>query len=440
MTFTTRTRIVAVLFAAPCCALAIALRADDSDNPWDLDPRFGEWKTLFNGKDLSGWQTAKPAQAGGQNLWVVEDGALTNVRGGVNDICTVEEWSDYELVLEYKLPEREKPDAANGNSGVYLRGTCEIQVYDSYGTSDKDLSNADAGAIYGVGYVPLTNVQKKPGEWNRFRVIHVGHRITVYHNDVLIQDNVYQDRPTGGAMSRYPTGDKHPLTGEKGPLMLQGDHTKVWYRNIRIRPLCAGPGWRPLWNGKDLSEFTARGDSRAKDGLRWEVRDNAFTNKSQGGSGHDIWTKESFGNFLVFYQYKGDTGRPANLNLEDASGNSGFYLRDQWEIQVHSPGGDKKAQGKHGDASLYSYHAPARISHNGDDRWNTMCVRLVGNAITVWQNGILIHDKVVLPTRTDNHGEPTKAFSTAPFKLQGDHGKVWFTNLRILPLPDDAKE
>ena len=65
-----------------------------------------------------------------------------------------------------------------------------------------------------------------------------------------------------------------------------------------------------------------------------------------------------------------------------------------------------------------------------------MCVKLVDNKISVWQNGILIHDNTSVPTRTDNHRVKPPVFSKGPFKLQGDHGKVWFTNMKILPLPD----
>src|SRR5437867_571685 len=83
----------------------------------------------------------------------------------------------------------------------------------------------------------------------------------------------------------------------RGWIMFQGDHSQVWFRNLRIRPLVApSDGWRPLWNGKNLVEFNARGDQRAKDGLRWKVEDGAFTNTQWRGDGHDIWTNDSFGN------------------------------------------------------------------------------------------------------------------------------------------------
>ncbi|MAM45622.1 MAG: hypothetical protein CMJ91_02930 [Planctomycetes bacterium] len=411
-------RLSLLLFCIFCVSNTPLAAADEGR---DIDAGFGEWKVLFDGKTTAGWQNAKPKrQAGGKNLWAVEDGSLANIRGGVNDICTVDEFTDYELEIEYKIP-------AKGNSGVYLRGTCEVQIFDSFGKADKDLSKADAGAIYGVGYVALKNAQKKPGEWNKYRILHVGHRITVWHNGVLIQDNVFQDQFTGSAMVVYPRTQRK-LTADKGPIMLQGDHGKVWYRNIRIRPLCTAKGWTPLWNGKDLSEFTAKNDRRAKKGLLWAVEDHAFTNTSAGGGGHDIWTKASFGNFLVMYQYRAEP--------KIHGGNSGFYLRDQWEIQIHGPRGGGKRESKHGDGALYSYFPPARLSNNGKNRWNTMCVKLVDNKITVWQNGILIHDNTTVPSRTDNHRVKPPVFSKKPFKLQGDHGKVWFTNMKILPLPD----
>ena len=376
---------------------------------------FGKWVPLFNGKDTTGWTNAKGAD-GDKNRWTVEDGALTNETKGVNDACTVDEFEDYELEIEYKVPK-------GGNSGVYLRGAVEVQVYDSHGQKPTD---HDAGAIYG-GFIPLANPSKPAGEWNKFRILHIGPRITVWHNDVLVQDNIVRAAPTNGQMLTHPKS-KNKIDGRKGPIMLQGDHEKVWYRNIRIRPLfAAAAGWKPLWNGKDLSEFTARGDGRAKDGLVWKVEDGAFTNTKSASQGHDIWTGQPYGNFLVHYAYKSD---PA---VE--GGNAGFYLRDQWEIQIYR---ETKLDDKHTDGCLYSIYTPLVIARNKPDQWNHMDVKVEGMKIWVWQNGKLLHDGRILETRTDNHAVATKAFSKAPFKLQGDHGKVWFTSLYIKPLPDSG--
>jgi hypothetical protein len=378
---------------------------------------FGKWKALFNGKDTSGWQKAKPSQPGETLRWAAEDGTLTNTHSGGEgqDLSTSEEFKDYELELEYRIPK-------GGNSGVYLRGVIEVQIYDSHGK--EKLTSADAGAVYGGNYVALRNAQKPAGEWNKYRVLHIGHHITVWHNDVLIQDNIHVDRPTGGAMTHF---SGRALDVRSGPIMFQGDHSKVWYRNIRIRPLFSPEeGWRPLWNGKDLSELTAR---RRNDELRWTVEDRAFTNTATGGGGHDIWTRESFGNFLVHYAYKSDPTKDG--------GNSGFYLRDQWEIQIYK---QSSLTNKHADGSLYSLYSPLVLARHGPEEWNHMDIKVEGQKIWVWQNGKLIHDGRVCETRTDNHSVPTLKFSKGPFKFQGDHGKVWFTDLYIKPLPDTAIE
>ena len=417
------------LIALACLTLCSTTAIRAADEYRDIDPLFGEWKTLFNGKDLTGWTTAKLRQHKGENKWKVEDGTLTNGKNGQNDICTVEEFADYELEIEYKIP-------GGGNSGVYLRGVCEIQIADSAPKGDKPLGFGDAGAIYGKGgRIALVNAQKPAGQWNKYRVIHVDHHITVWHNGVLIQDNVYQPKRTGGAMGSYTAGPKKgqrfPEEPLSGPLMLQGDHSLVWYRNIRIRPLFAKKGWKSIFNGKDLSQFTGGGD-KPKGSVDTKIK--ALTNTATGGGGHDIWTKEAFENFAVYYQYKPDTGKLSGDNtIQDKSGNSGFYLRNQWEIQIHKP---VKNPNKHHDGALYSYKAADRPSQNGRDRWNHMFVTCIDGKISAWRNGVLIHDKVVLPTRTDSHGTPTPPTGNkAPFKLQGDHGKVWFANLRILPLP-----
>ncbi len=399
-------RIAMLLFAA-LAGRALVAQSED----------FGKWKSLFNGRDVSGWVTAKKEH--GENVWKVDDGALTNGRDGANDLCTALEFRDYELEIEYRIPK-------NGNSGVYLRGQIEIQIFDSAG-KDK-LTSADAGAIYGGNFVALGNAQKPAGEWNKYRVLHVGHRITVWHNDVLIQDNIHADKQTGGAMKVSPASG-HELTTRQGPLMLQGDHSHDWYRNIRIRPLYAdGSGWRPLWNGEDLSAFQARGKNIESG---WNVADHAFTNHQWGSKGFDIWTKEPFGNFLVYYSYRSDP------DIE--GGNSGFYLRDQWEIQILRDSSPDPRGGRHSDGSLYSLYSPLVAARHAPEQWNHMFVKLDGMKIWAWQNGQLIHDGRVCATRTDNHDVPTTGFTRGPFKIQGDHGKVAFSNIWIKELPDTGK-
>jgi hypothetical protein len=83
-------------------------------------------------------------------------------------------------------------------------------------------------------------------------------------------------------------------------------------------------------------------------------------------------------------------------------------------------------------------YPPLKVARNGPEQWNHMDVKVDGMKIWVWQNGVLVHDGRVCERRTDGD-TPTKEWSARPFKFQGDHGKVWFTNLSIKPLPDTPK-
>lgn len=376
---------------------------------------FGAWKTLFNGKDLAGWVNVRGEKAGQPpHRWLVEDGTMTNQSAGVDDICTAEEFENYELELQYRIP-------ARGNSGVYLRGAIEVQIADNSGVTDPaKLSAGHAGGVYGAR-APLANPQKAPNEWNTYIIRHIGHRVTVRHNGTLVQDNIYVPKNTPGCHPKYQGSPT------KGPVMFQGDHSKVWYRAIRIRPIASGEGWRPLFTGvEDLASVfssssrpVADDQNKVKDA--WVLVDHSVSNQK---ANRDMWTREAFGNFLVHYEYRSD---PAS------SGNSGFYLRDQWELQILKT---ESLTSIHTDGAFYDMFPRKALSRTGPDQWNHMEVKVEGMRIWVWQNGVLIHDGVICERRTDNRNAPTLKFSRAPFKFQGDHDKVWFTNLFIKELPD----
>ena len=175
------------------------------------------WIQLFNGKDLTGWKTS-----GDNNSWSAEDGILKNVvpqgKHGRN-IYTEKTFQDFKLHIEFRVPK-------GGNSGVYLRGRKEVQVHDSYGVAKPGSGNC--GGIYSKS-APSSNACKPAGEWNVFDITIQGHAITVIHNGVKIQDKVVVEGHTGGSMG----GE----LGTPGPIMLQGDHTSMEYRNIWIKPL-----------------------------------------------------------------------------------------------------------------------------------------------------------------------------------------------------------
>jgi Domain of Unknown Function (DUF1080) len=214
-----------------------------------------DWIELFNGRDLEGWTARRPHEwrvAGGVRLrdddpeaFAIEPGTGIMVNGDQGrtvDIHTIAEHGSCELHVEFCVPQ-------GSNSGVYLMGQYEIQVLDSWGTPDSELSYASNGGIYGrwiaatrtsyEGHAPRTNASRPPGEWQVFDILFHAPRFDaggakvanarferITHNGVVIHEDVELSGPTRGAWNE----DDIP----RGPLRLQGDHGPVAYRNIRI--------------------------------------------------------------------------------------------------------------------------------------------------------------------------------------------------------------
>ncbi len=177
------------------------------------DPKWGQPIQIFNGKDLSGWKLRSEK---GKGCWSVEDGAMTNSKGCV-DIITEQKFQDFKLALEFKLVEK-------SNSGVYLRGRYEAQIEDNYG---KEPESHGMGGLYGF-LTPKVNASKKPGEWQKYEITLVGRQLTVTLNGQTVIDKEEIPGITGGALDS--------AEGTPGPLMLQGDHGKVWFRNVVLTP------------------------------------------------------------------------------------------------------------------------------------------------------------------------------------------------------------
>src|SRR5205823_1700891 len=135
------------------------------------------------------------------------------------DLVSDENYKDFEVRYEYMVTK-------GSNSGFYLRGRHEIQIFDDGDMKQPGLHSN--GALYIIE--PATfMVSRKPGEWQTVEAKFVGDKVTVFLNGVKIHDKLTVDKPTGGQLD-----DK---VGEPGPFLLQGDHGTVAFRNIRVRRL-----------------------------------------------------------------------------------------------------------------------------------------------------------------------------------------------------------
>jgi Domain of Unknown Function (DUF1080) len=176
-------------------------------------PRWGKPITFFNGRDLTGWKVRDTSKAA---TWRAVDGVLENTPHGT-DIISEQKFTDFKIHVEFKLVDK-------SNSGVYLRGRYEVQIQEDFG---KEPESHNCAGVYGF-VTPSSNPAKKIGEWQTFDITLVGRRVTVVFNDKTVIDNAEIPGITGGALDSNE--------GEPGPIMLQGDHTQVYFRNIVITP------------------------------------------------------------------------------------------------------------------------------------------------------------------------------------------------------------
>jgi hypothetical protein len=171
-------------------------------------PRWGTDTALLNGRDLTGWHVI------GANEWEVADGILRNKKSGGN-LVTDATFTDFKLHAEFRYP-------AGSNSGIYLRGRYEVQIAD---LPDAEPALDGLGAVYGY-LAPSEMAAKKAGEWQTFDITLVGRIVTVVLNGTTIISNATIPGITGAALDSRE--------GEPGPLLIQGDHGPIEFRNLRI--------------------------------------------------------------------------------------------------------------------------------------------------------------------------------------------------------------
>jgi 3-keto-disaccharide hydrolase len=182
---------------------------------------FGKPVALFDGKSLDAWgvqHSDRPMN------WVVEEGTMTNVPKA-NNLVSKEKFSDFRIDAEYKL-------SPKGNSGIYLRGRYEMQVLDDAGTQPESHGHM---SIY-ARKAPDVVASKPAGEWQTAQITLVGNCVSVTLNGKTLHNNARIPGITGGALDAKET--------EPGPIMIQGDHEKVWFRKVVVTPITNARGTR----------------------------------------------------------------------------------------------------------------------------------------------------------------------------------------------------
>lgn len=424
-------------FAVPLSLLAAVAAQQPAAAPQGPRP-------LWNGRDLAGWHgqdhydpyklAAMPADeraklraehdASMAQHWRVERGELVNDGHGAY-LTTDAEFGDAEYSLEYQT-------VALADSGIYLRGCPQVQIWDFTEAGGKWKLGADkgSGGLWNnerYERFPPKVADKPFGEWNRLVIRQVGSLVWVTLNDVVTVDGV--------VMENY-WNRKLPLP-RTGPLQLQTHGGEIRFRNLTVRAIGSDEA-NTILAARDAVGFASLFDGKTFDGWSgatddYEVVDGALQCKA--GRGGALFTKERFADFVVRLQFRLPPG--GNNGLAIRYPGQGDPAHSALEIQVLD---DTAAQ--YAKLEDYQYHGSVYgvvPSHRGYLRpvgeWNFEEVTVRGSRVTVLLNGVPIVDADLagLPSKLEGHVGKDRTEGHFGFCGHGD--PVAFRRVAIRPIP-----
>jgi hypothetical protein len=433
----------AVVFAWVCLG-----RADGGQEPNAPPPGF---VALFNGKNLEGWyghETEDPRKLWALSPeklaahkaktrediakhWRVENGELVNDGSGLY-ATTDKDYGDFEFLVEYKT-------VAKADSGIYLRAIPQVQIWDY----TKEGGKWDIGADKGSGGLwnnspgapgkdPLVLADKPFGEWNKFRIIMVGERVTVFLNDKLVVDHArlenYFDR-------------KIPVFA-KGPIQLQTHGGEIRWRNVFLREIGPDEADRILRDGGFGAKTESQGFTsifNGKDFAGWAgpVNENAVKDGIIFSSSGTIFTKAEYDDFVVRFEFKLPPGGNNGLAIRYPGSGDTAYV-GMCELQVLD-----SEDPQYKDLHPHQYHGSVYgmvPAHRGYLRapnvWNFQQVTVKGSRIKVELNGTAIVDTDLATVDPKSFMYPAETFkgrtrTTGNFGFAGHGAPVQFRGIDI---------
>jgi HEAT repeat protein len=401
------------------------------------------FKPMFNGKDLSGWQglvenpvaraKMKPAELAKKQIeankkvagnWSVKDGCIW-FNGEGDNLCSIKQYGDFEMMADWKITKK-------GDSGIYLRGSPQVQIWDT--------SRVEVGAQVGSGGLynnqknlakPLKVADNPVGDWNTFRIIMIGEKVSVWLNGVLVVDNVTLENYWDRNIPIFPTGS----------IELQAHGTDLAFRDIYIREITdkeynltadeRSQGFTALFNGRNLDNWVGNKQSYA-------AEDGMIVIKPVDDSGGNLYTDKEFSDFVFRFEFQLTPAANNGIGIRAPLTGDAAYVG--MEIQVLD-----NTDPVYSNLQPYQYHGsvygviPARrefLKPLGE--WNYEEITAKGTKITVVLNGTTIVDGDIAGPRdtgTMDHKEhPGLKNQTGHIGFLGHGSLVKFRNIRIKEL------
>ena len=357
-------------------------------------------KPIFNGKDLDGWyglETIDPSKLAKKSAeevetlkqkfkvttekhWRVENGEIVNDGAGPF-LTTEKDYSNFELSLEYKT-------VANADSGVYLKATPQVQIWDFTEAGGKWKHGADkgSGGLWNnskgkPGKDPLVLADKPFGEWNSLRIIQIGSRTTVYLNEKLVVDHA--------VMENY-WNRKLPLV-KSGPIQLQTHGGEIRWRNVMARELTYeeankilaskdSDGFKSIFNGKDLVGWDGPVENYMVD------EGSIVCKKGKSGT---IFTSKEYSDFKARLEFKLPPAGNNGLAIRYPGKGDAAYA-GMCELQILNSDYPGKLDDRQYHGSAYGMVAAVRGFLRPTGEWNFQEVTVKGSKLVVELNGSVI--------------------------------------------------
>lgn len=446
---------------APALALAASLVFLQHATAQDKREKLGEgvitfanpplpagFVALFNGKDLAGWhgmphfdprqlaamtEADRAAKLAGwtedaKQHWSVQDGDLVNDGSGAY-LTTDKDFGDVEFLIDYKT-------VAKADSGIYLRGSPQVQIWDSTKEGGKQALGAEKGSgglwnnsAGGPGKDPLVLADKPFGEWNKLRILQVGARTTVFLNDKLVVDHAPMENYFDRSMPLFA----------RGPIQLQTHGGEIRWKNLLIREIPAeeanrilaekgAKGLSPIFDGKTLQGWAGPVDN-------YEVVDGAIRCKPKTGG--TIYHTKELADFVARVEFRLPPGGNNGLAIRYPGSGDAAY-QGMAELQILDDTSPKYAtiDARQFNGSAYGMVAARRGFLRPVGQWNSEQVTVKGSRIKVELNGSVILD-ADLSTVHDylaKSPHPGKERTSGFFGFAGHGDPVEFRNIAVKPL------